>query len=172
MTGDDFKRIFRALFLILVSVVIMFIGNLPTDFTNPSMQISPWLFAWCGAFIICRPGSAGIFSILIVALLYAVYNDEGVALGAFALLMFCLIVQELREYFEFQSFPVEWVGMSLLFFAAQLGKNLILHIFFTNGFTIFELLKFTLIFAILYPIFNFIIQFTVGRRDPNRANDE
>lgn len=172
MTGVDIKRLVRALFFIFVSIIILFLGNLPTDFSTPSFQVSTYLYAWCAAFIICRPGSAGVFSCLIITLLYAIYNDEGVALGSFTLLLFCVIVHEMRDYFEFQSYFVEWIGMSALFLVVQISKNLILQIFFTHGFATITLLKFTVIFAIVYPLFVTIIKMTVGRRDPNRVNDE
>lgn len=164
MRSEDLKRFFRAILFLAVSMLIMFVGMLPGDFSHGSLQISSFFYAWTAAFILRRPGSVGIVVILLAATQYAIYNDEGLALGSLAYLMFALLLHEAREYFAHQTFTVEVLSMTLLYFLTQLFKNLILQLFFTYHFPLLTLLKFSLVFAISYAIFSGLISGVIGRR--------
>ncbi len=164
MRREDIQRILRSILFLFVSMMIMFFGMLPDNFEGGGLQISAVFYAWTAAFILKRPGSVGIIVNLLAATQYALYNDEGLALGALTYLLFSLLLQETREYFAHQSFGIEVVAMSLIYFLSQLFKNFILSLFFTYHFPIWDLLKFTIIFAIAYAIFAMLISGVLGRR--------
>ncbi len=169
MSGDDLKRIFRAAFYLLIVTFILYFGMLPGGFDGSGLQISPFLFAWTAAFIVRRPGSVGILVVVIAGIFYAIYNDEGIALGSLIFLLFSLIVHEFHGELEHQSFFMETFVMSILFFFAQLFKNMILWLFFTHSFTPLMILKYSLYFAISYVIFATLISLVFGRRAPNNV---
>lgn len=164
MSGEDLKRILRGIFFLFVTLLILFLGLLPSDFTRPGLQVSPFLFAWTAAFIFRRPGSVGIIIILLAATQYCIYNDEGLALGALAYLMYALFVHEVRDYLEHQSFIVQAITLSAAYFAIQVLKNLILQVFFTEHYTLFNLLEFTLYFLVSYIVFTGFILLIFGQR--------
>ncbi len=165
MSGEDIKRVLRGLFFLFVTLLIMFLGMLPSDFSKAGLQISPILFSWTAAFIFRRPGSVGVIVILLAAIQYAIYNDEGIALGSLAYLMYALFVHEVRDYLEHQSFIVVSIAMTLSFFVIQILKNLILQVFFAQHFDLFTLSKFTLYYFVSYTVFSGLIYLIFGQRN-------
>ncbi len=164
MSGEDLKRIMRAMVFLFVAVIILYLGMLPSDFSESSLQISPYFYSWTAAFMLRRPGSVNIVVIIIAAFFYLTYNDEGVALGALTYLLFGLLLQEFRENIEYQSFVVEVSAVTILFFLSQLFKNLILRLFFTHTLPFEDLLKSALFFAISYAVFAALVTLVFGRR--------
>ncbi len=157
-------QILRSCLFIFGAGFIIALQILPNNYGTNDLFFQHSLFVWCAAFLHRRPGSANDLSLVFIALLYALYIEEGLALGAIALIVFISILRYLRKFTLGLSFIVEIAITSGIYLLIIFIKNILLFAFLSPYFSFSQIITLFLSFIISYPVLNFIIVALVRSR--------
>ena len=164
MERSLFWRFIRGFVYLFGAGLILYFQLAPGKFDEQAIYFQHSLFVWTAAFINRRPGSASFLAVCIVAVFYATYIEEGIALGAIALLMMDMLLRKFRSLIHSQTLFVEY-GLTLIVFAlVMFVKNLFLYVFLIDHYSLIELGQIILSFIISYPFINMLIVALVRSR--------
>ncbi len=150
--------IFRMLIYIWLAGLFIFLSRVPTYLVEESLLFSNGLFALTAAFIYRRPEAANIYANCLVALLYAIYTDDGLNFGAFSLLALAYILHSTRPIYIKQTQIFAWLSTILLYAFILVAQNLILVISNSYSYSLYDLGQLILSFGILFPLFDLVIR--------------